>query len=206
MSLIPTVRSLRSKKLCDILQRGGIAIIPTDTIYGIVGSALSRQTVERVYRLRLRKPEKPCIILIADIDDLKLFSIRQTKAIKTLLASLWPGPFSIVFPCASKRWSYVHRGTNTLAIRLPKNEQLRSLLRKVGPMIAPSANPEGLPPALSISKAKIYFGHDVDCYVDSGIQKSKKASTLLSLTKRGMVVARDSGHTIPEELKSRLAS
>ncbi len=198
------VRSLQSKKLFAILDKGGVAVVPTDTIYGIVGSAFSKATVERVYRLRTRAPKKPCIILIADMSDLNLFSIRPPKRIQSVLSAVWPGPFSVIFPCKGKRFEYLHRGTHTLAVRLPRNEPLRTLIRKVGPLIAPSANPQDLSPARSIRQAKKYFGHEVECYVDAGIQKTK-ASTLLSLTEKGMVVARDSGHAIPKALKSRLA-
>ena len=52
------------KYIADVLARGGVGVIPTDTIYGIVGSALDKKTVERIYKLRKRNIKKPLIILI----------------------------------------------------------------------------------------------------------------------------------------------
>ncbi|MEK7522400.1 MAG: Sua5/YciO/YrdC/YwlC family protein [Patescibacteria group bacterium] len=56
-------------KLAEILKNGGIGVIPTDTIYGIVGSALNKKTVERIYKLRRRNLKKPMIVLIGSIND-----------------------------------------------------------------------------------------------------------------------------------------
>src|SRR5204863_149383 len=67
-----------------------------------------------------------------------------------------------------EKFEYLHRGTNTLALRLPKDESLQNLLKKTGPLIAPSANVEGLPPAKNITDAKKYFGDGVDLYIDGG--------------------------------------
>ena len=60
-------------------------MLPTDTLYGIVGSALSKRAVLRIYKLRRRDPKKPMIILIGSLDDLKLFGVRLHKAAKKFL-------------------------------------------------------------------------------------------------------------------------
>ena len=65
--------------LVKILKNGGIAIMPTDTIYGIVGQAQNLSTVERIYNLKKRNQKKPCIILIGDIKELQKFSIVLTE-------------------------------------------------------------------------------------------------------------------------------
>jgi L-threonylcarbamoyladenylate synthase len=61
-----------------LLKEGAIGVIPTDTIYGICTSAFNRKSVEKVYKLRKRNPNKPCIILISSLEDLKKFNIRLT--------------------------------------------------------------------------------------------------------------------------------
>ena len=85
-----------------------------------------------------------------------------------------------VLDCSQKKFSYLHRGTKTLAFRLPKKENLRKLIQKTGPLLAPSANPEGLTPALTIAEAKKYFGNEVDFYVNVG-KLNKKPSTLVRI-------------------------
>ena len=64
-----------NSELVKILKTGGVGVIPTDTIYGLVGSALNKKTVERVYKLRHRNSKKPMIILIGEISDLKKLGI-----------------------------------------------------------------------------------------------------------------------------------
>ena len=141
------------KNLSPILKKGGVAIIPTDTIYGIVGLAQNIVTVNRIYSLKKRNPEKPCIILIGDISELEKFNITLSEGQKDALQTYWPGPVSIIFECKDPSLSYIHRGTETLAFRLPSLGMLKNLLIETGPLIAPSANPEGLPPAKNIMEA-----------------------------------------------------
>lgn len=152
--------------------------MPTDTIYGIVGSALSRKAVQRIYRLRRRNAKKPMIILVHGISDLEQFGVLLDKKIERKLREFWPGRTSIIFPCHAKKFSYLHRGTKTLAFRVPKPKKLRELLRVSGPLVAPSANREGMPPAKSIREARRYFGNKVDFYVDGGRIDRKPSSVL----------------------------
>lgn len=157
------------KKLIAVIRKGGIGVMPTDTIYGLVGSALSRAAVERIYRIRKRNPKKPVIVLIGDLADLARFGIKLEPRVKTFLEKIWPGPYSVVLPCPGKKFAYLHRGTETLALRLPKPQWLRALLRATGPLVAPSANPEGKPPAKTIAEAKKYFSERVDFYVSGEV-------------------------------------
>jgi L-threonylcarbamoyladenylate synthase len=94
------------------------------------------------------------------------------------------GPTSIVFDCPDDSLAHLHRGTKTLAFRLPLLKPLRDLLLLTGPLIAPSANPEGLPPAQNLTEARGYFGGLVDLYVDGG-EICGKASKLIKLHKDG---------------------
>ena len=163
--------------------------MPTDTIYGLVGSALSRKTVERIYVARQRKPEKPFIVLIGSMGDLKLFKIKLDNFSKRVLNRVWPGKVSVILPCRAKNFSYLHRGTQTLAFRLPDKTWLRNLLKKTGPLVAPSANPEGLVPAKNIKEAKKYFGKKVDFYA-GGKRPDKLPSTLIQIKNRDIIILR----------------
>src|SRR5688500_14387435 len=131
---------MQNIKVVEILKQGGVGILPTDTLYGLVCSALNSKSVERVYRLRRRSPDKPSIILISEIADLKLFGIYLDQFTEDFLISHWPAPLSVVLPCLEDKFEYLHRGTKTLAFRVPDDENLRSLLSQTGPLIAPSAN------------------------------------------------------------------
>lgn len=168
------------KQIAPILLEGGVGVLPTDTLYGLVGGALKEETVERIYKLRKRDLKKPMIILISSLKDLEFFGIDLNAKQKKVLKNLWPGKVSIVFECVDSKFKYLHRSKKSLAFRLPNDEQLLKLLKKVGPLVAPSTNLAGEKPAANISEAKKYFGAKVDFYVDAGTLKSAP-STLVGI-------------------------
>lgn len=181
-------KNLSYFKAAKLLAEGAIGIIPTDTIYGICASALNQKAVERVYKLRKRNPQKPCIILISKISDLKKFNIKLTKKQKELLQKIWPSKISIILKCDSSKFKYLHRGLKTLAFRLPANKLLISILKISGPLIAPSANFEGEKPSRNINEAKKYFKNNV-FYFNVG-KLNRKPSTIIDLTKDKILVIR----------------
>lgn len=169
----------KKSDLVNIIKKGGIAVIPTDTIFGVVCDALNKKSVAKVYELKKRNGGKPVIILISSIKDLEKFGVKIDSFQKEILKKYWPGKVSIILPCKNKKFEYLHRGTNTLAFRLPQKESLLPMLKKTGPLIAPSANPEGLPPAKNIKEAKEYFGDSIDLYFSG--KTSQKASKIIKI-------------------------
>lgn len=157
------------------IKEGRIGVIPTDTIYGIVASAMDKKNVERIYELRKRDPKKPMVILISSTKDLELFKVKIDKDI---IKKYWPGKVSIIAPIKLKKFEYLHRGKNSLAFRLPDNEDLIKLLKVSGPIVAPSANIEGKEPAQTIEEAKKYFEQNVDFYLNHGKLKSKPSKII----------------------------
>ncbi len=172
-----------------LLKSGGVGIIPTDTLYGIVAIASNPEAVERVYAVRSRDAGKACIVLIADISELEKFSIDLSLKEKAWMENIWPGKVSVILPCLDERFSYLTRGTGHLAFRIPDDESLRTFLRETGPLIAPSANPQGENPAETIAEAKEYFGDTVDFYIDGGSLQSKP-STIVKLENDCVTVIR----------------
>lgn len=102
---------------------------------------------------------------------------------------IWPGSVSVIIQSPQKTLSHLHRGTYSLAFRIPHDKSLRDLIKKTGPLIAPSANPQGALPAQSIYEAMAYFGDRIDGYV-AGKNKNKKPSTLISWNNGGVVLLR----------------
>jgi L-threonylcarbamoyladenylate synthase len=168
------------KTYIDILKSGGIGVIATDTLYGIVGQALNRQTVERIYTVKKRTPTKPFIILVSKLSDLEKFNVSLTDYEKNIVHSYWPGPVSIILDCPNPDFEYLHRGTNSLAFRMPQVEKLRDVIESTGPLVAPSANPEGLAPAKTIEEASSYFGDTIDFYSEGIV--NTKPSKIIKIT------------------------
>jgi len=138
---------------------------------------LSKNTVNRIYELKGRDSASPLIVLISSYNDLKKFNINPIsydgRKWDKVLEKLWPGKVSVVLPCMDNSFEYLHRGTNSIAFRMisPKNKNLFNLINKAGPIVAPSANPQGIKPAENITKAKEYFGKNVDFYVVGAVKK-----------------------------------
>lgn len=171
-------------EIAELLKDGQMGVMPTDTIYGIVGSALNPETVEEIYSLRKRDISKPLIILISSLFDLQQFDIILTEKQKDFLKKIWPNPVSIILPCQGDKFVYLHRGKKSLAFRIPKNEMLLNLLKMVGPLVAPSANFASEKPAETVTEAKRYFGDKISFSVDGGKIKSKP-STIVRLYEDG---------------------
>jgi len=173
-----------------ILQKGGVGVVPTDTVYGIVASALDKKAVQRVYVLRKRNPKKPMIILIAHEAQLGLFGVHPSVQERKMLRQVWPGRVSVILPCSQKFFTYLHRGTKTLAFRVPVSVSLRAFLKKTGPLIAPSANTEGRHPAETVSEAKKYFGTEADFYVSAQKRVNGNPSAVAELRNGAFIVLR----------------
>lgn len=185
------IHTFNSKKLIDSLKKGEVAVIPTDTIYGIVGLASSKKAVSKIYDLKGRNENKPFIILISSIKDLASLKIKLDKNSKEIIKKYWPGKVSIIFK----------RRRDAQAVRLPNYPELTRLIKKTGPLVAPSANPESLPPAKNLEEAIAYFGGKVTHYIDGGVLSSFP-STLIKLEDRKVVVLRKGAVTIDESDKA----
>lgn len=191
--------ALKQKKIIETLKQGGIGVLPTDTLYGLVGDAFNEEAVKKIYTLRKRDPRKPLIVLIAEISDLGLFGIHVNEYTKEILEKVWPGKVSVVLPCQGKKFYYLHRGWETIAFRIPMQKALRELLKETGPLVAPSANIEGDPPAETIAAARKYFGGNIDFYENGGTLLSEP-STLVVFKGKGLHILRKGLGFIPKEL------
>jgi L-threonylcarbamoyladenylate synthase len=176
--------------ISKLLKKGGLVVLPTDTLYGIHTSAFSESGVEKIYTLRGRDTKKPFIILISSINDLKLFDIQVDSKTETILKKYWPGKVSVVLPCQSPKFQYLHRGTKSLAFRLPDKDSLLALLKESGPLVSTSVNPEGMTPAKTIIEAKKYFGDQIDDYLDEGVLDSPP-STVITIENGKIKVLRE---------------
>ena len=162
----------------EILRSGGVGVGPTDTVYGVLAVADDEAAIERIYQLKRRDKTKSLIVLVSHIDQLKQFGvtdegIQQAK-------HYWPGATTLVLN-APEAPGYLRRDKPSLAIRLPGKKSLRKLISKTGPLVAPSANPEGQSPALSHKQAVNYFGDEVDLYVGDNSPVSASSSSIISL-------------------------
>ncbi|NPB05528.1 MAG: L-threonylcarbamoyladenylate synthase [Aquificae bacterium] len=149
------------------LKKGFPVVLPTDTLYGICADALDYRAVERVFELKHRTPTKPVIVLIPRLSWLKeFFFLKEVpEAAKKLF--LLDVPVSVLLKVEGFEW--ISRGSGKIAFRLVKGGFVREFLEAYGrPIVAPSANWEGFPPAKDAVHALFYFGNGVAVYYDGG--------------------------------------
>ncbi len=182
---------MNTENIARILKNGGVGVLATDTLYGLVASASDEKAVKRIYTLKKRDPKKALIVLVSNAGDLKIFGI-DVKKYQNDLKKFWPGKVSIIFPLKGDKFEYLHKGQKSIAFRVPDKKDLLELLEKTGPLVAPSANKEGESPAKNIKEAKKYFGDKIDFYVDEG-ELDSLPSTLISFDKKGNITTQREG-------------
>lgn len=175
---------------------GAVGVMPTDTVYGLVCRAADKAAVERLYELKKRE-NKPGTVIAASIEQLVDLGIkaRYLKAVE----QLWPNPVSIVIP--SQDLAYIHLGKQSIAMRIPKDRELRKLLEQTGPLLTTSANLPGSPEATDVQQARSYFGDLPDFYADGGDLSRRKPSTVIRIIDDEIEVLRQGAVTIDENGK-----
>lgn len=176
------------------LINGGVGVIPTDTVYGVVCRAGDEVAVSRLYELKQRE-QKPGTIIAASTQQFEALGIpaRYLKPI----AHYWPNPVSIVVPVGF-RLPYLHQGKGSLALRIPKDDTLLQLLEQTGPLLTSSANHPGKPPAETVQQAIDYFGDAVDFYVDGGQRDGSLSSTVIRIVDDAIEILRQGAIKINE--------
>lgn len=181
------------EKVVELLRSGAIGFMPTDTVYGLSACAINQTAVEKIYRLKQRDDHKPCIILLANVDQATDMNIDPINF--EPVSKFWPAPLSFIVP-AEQSPEYLHRGTKTLAIRMPDSEELRELILKTGPLVSTSANVQDEPVAHTHQRAKEIFGDSLDFYIDAG-ELNTDPSTIAKLENGQLKIIRQGAWQIP---------
>jgi L-threonylcarbamoyladenylate synthase len=158
-----------------ILRDGGVGVMPTDTVYGLVARAADKAAVARLYGLK-RRERKPGTLIAASVEQ--LLELGAAEADLRVVERFWPASLSVVVELG-KEFGYLQQGLDDLPVRVPGDEGLRRVLERTGPLATTSANQPGEPTAESVAEAWDYFGDGVDFYVDGGELKGRAPSTIV---------------------------
>lgn len=168
---ITSTETTELRELDDHLRVGGLAIVPTDTVYGIVGDWGAPGAAEKIFEMKRRPAEKRLIALVADFATVERCALA-TPAARQLAEQFWPGALTLVLATAD--------GT-TQGFRAPAHPWLLAWLRRRGrPLLSTSANPSGAPPAATPGLAREYFsGTEGVWFVDGGAGGGGVPSTVV---------------------------
>lgn len=147
------------EKACELLRQGQVVAIPTETVYGLAASLSNTKAIEHIYKLKRRPTDNPLIIHMSDSSQIKLYAKHIVPGFDLLASTFWPGPMTLVLP-AQKKWvpSIVRSGLDTIAFRIPAHPLTLQVLKKVGPLVMPSANLSGKPSATCSKHVENDFG------------------------------------------------
>lgn len=179
-SLLEGIRATRST-----LQRGGLAVIPTDTVYGIAADAFSPRAVAKLLTAKGRDRTSPPPVLIPNVATLTALAHEVTEPVKRLTEAFWPGPLTIVLPAQESLMWDLGDTHGTVALRQPNDAITLALLSDTGPLAVSSANKHGQAAATNILEAQRQLGDEVDAYLDAGETQSSVPSTIIDATRSG---------------------
>ncbi len=182
----------------EILKNGGLAAIPTETVYGLAANALDAQAVSRIFEAKGRPSDNPLIVHISDFND--IYEIAETggdKRVKMLAEAFWPGALTMVLPKKDIIPGIVSGNLPTVGVRMPSHNIAREIIRACAlPLAAPSANISGFPSPVAFEHVFDDMNGRVEAIVDGGDCEIGLESTVLSLCSETAVILRPGGVTL----------
>lgn len=167
------------RSIADELSSGLLAVIPTETVYGIAASPRLPAAIESIFEVKGRDRSKPLPVLCADIDAIATVVVLDQDA-RRVANRFWPGPLTLVLPRASGFDADLGNGRDdSVAVRVPARPLTLELLSIAGPLAVTSANRSGDAPARTVAEAQAIFGDGVR-YLDGG-PCDGQPSTVVSL-------------------------
>jgi len=182
----------------EVLMKGGVGVIPTDTVYGLCTNALNREGIKRIYRIKRRDIKKPLVLFVKDKGEIEKYGVVNDTARK-LIDSFIPGPITIVLKRREGAPKISLRDIDTIGIRIPDEEFVINLLKNLDfPLATTSANLSGEETPKDISSLKKTFSGIVDFIVDGG-EKGGTPSTVVSIIGEDVKILRE-GRIKKEEI------
>jgi L-threonylcarbamoyladenylate synthase len=191
--------------LRELLRRGGVLAIPTESSYGLGADPRNSKGVEAIYRIKGREPRKALPVVVADLGQLADLGIDPGLSILRPLSACWPGPLTVLLPI-SRPWQELPAaaGEPSLAVRIPGHDRLRELLGALGHgLTATSANVSGREPVLDPEGAAELLAGEDGMVVDGGVLAGGPPSTVVAIEEAGPVVLR-TGRFPVERLREAL--
>lgn len=208
MSKICNINEESLQMAAQIINEGGVIVVPTDTVYGVACDPFNEAAVAKIYELKRRPRTKALQILMSGVEDLEKLGLYLPSPLDILGKKFLPGGYS---PIARAKKDSVASKLATLCktnetdektqaiestqgVRVPDCPELMQILRVTGPLAASSANRSGNESADSVEEAFAAFGNEIPLYLNAGPTRSHVASTVVgadSNDKDGIVILRE---------------
>ena len=176
----------------EVLRRGGVVALPTDTVYGIAVALEVAGGIERLFRVKRRPPDRGIMLLLGAAAQAGSIGVMGAAA-SALADACWPGGLTVVVPQRPDvpLPAALTGGTPTIGLRVPDHDAPRALAAAVGPLPTTSANVSGLPEARDAQEILVQLGDGVDLILDGGAARGGPSSTVVDCTGDRPLVLRD---------------
>ncbi len=189
------------EEVARVLTHGGIAVVATDTLYGIIADAYNEDAVARVYRVKERSHDKPLPILLGESHH-AVGLVATSPVFWRLARAFWPGPLTIVSEPGPEAPEHLKKWTG-IGVRLPDCPLCRQVASRLhGALTGTSANLSGAENPLTAHQAMSMLGDSVDVYVDTGLVRIGKPSTVVDIRRGETRIIREGA--IPAEAVMRV--
>ncbi|MCI0751018.1 MAG: threonylcarbamoyl-AMP synthase [Flammeovirgaceae bacterium] len=185
------------KKARQLLEQGSLVAIPTETVYGLAGNALSSAAVASIFKVKNRPQFDPLIVHIPDLESAKKYVIEIPGEAQELSQKFWPGPLTLLLKRKPVIPDLVTSGLDTVGIRCPDHSLTRQLLNELDfPLAAPSANPFGYVSPVTPEHVQEQLGRDIEYILDGGPCTIGIESTIIGFDQNSPVIYRLGGLSV----------
>ena len=189
-----------------IIKNGGLVAFPTETVYGLGGDALNRESSKKIYAAKGRPSDNPLIVHIADIRDMDGIVLKVTENALKLAERFWPGPLTMILKKSDRVPLETTGGLDSVAIRMPVHKTAAAFIKAAGGYVAaPSANISGKPSPTSAKYVIQDMDGRIDMIIDGGDSGIGLESTIVDLTGDIPVLLRP-GYITVEQLREVLGN
>jgi tRNA threonylcarbamoyl adenosine modification protein (Sua5/YciO/YrdC/YwlC family) len=176
----------------QILERGGVALYPTDTVYALGCVLDDKKAIERIRKLKQMDDKQPLALICPDLSNIARYAIVSDFAYR-LMRRLLPGPYTVVLAATREVPKLLLDKRRTIGIRVPASPICEALVRALGkPLITTSAVPPGGEggPVMDVEEGKDAWPHGLDVTIDGGLLPNEP-STVISLINDELEVLRE---------------
>ena len=164
----------------NALNQGELVAIPTETVYGLAGSAFNEQAIQKIFQLKNRPACNPLILHTHCISEVSKFVKEIPPNAMKLAEAFWPGPLTLLLPKKSIIPHSVTSGSHLVAVRIPNHRVTLDLLKQLDfPLVAPSANPYTRISPTNSKMVDEYFGDTLPCILEGDICAKGIESTIV---------------------------
>ncbi len=186
-------------KAKELLQKGQLVAIPTETVYGLGANALDEKAILKVFEVKQRPFFDPLIIHVSGIDQALNYAEFNDERLKKLAQKFWPGPLTLLLPKKNNVPDLVTSGLSQVAVRVPNHELTLQLLKQLNfPVAAPSANPFGYVSPTEAEHVNKQLGDKIDYILDGEKCTVGIESTIVGIEEGEVCVYRLGGLAIEE--------